>query len=77
MGKFRYYLGNQLIEKYGLEFFSKNANSELFAAIGDDEGLLIMVKPNRNWYPTQTPSESNKTGIKLKNNEISIALQFD
>lgn len=70
-------LGNQLIEKYGLEFFSKNANSELFAAIGDDEGLLIMVKPNRNWYPTQTPSESNKTGITLKNNEISIALQFD
>jgi len=70
-------LGNQLIEKYGLEYFSKNNNSEHFAAIGDDEGLLIMVKPNRNWYPTQTPSQSNKTGIKLKNNEISIALHFD
>jgi catechol-2,3-dioxygenase len=70
-------LGKQLVAKHGLEFFSKNANSELFAAIGDDEGLLIMVKPNRNWYPTQTPSESNKTGITLKNNEISIALQFD
>jgi catechol-2,3-dioxygenase len=70
-------LGKQLVAKHGLEFFSKNTNSELFAAIGDDEGLLIMVKPNRNWYPTQTPSESNKTGITLKNNEISIALQFD
>lgn len=70
-------LGNQLIEKYGLEFFTKNTNSELFAAIGDDEGLLIMVKPNRNWYPTQTPSESNKTEIKLENKGMSIALQFD
>jgi len=70
-------LGKQLAAKHGLELFSKNANSELFAAIGDDEGLLIMVKPNRNWYPTQTPSESNKTEIKLENNGMSIALQFD
>ncbi|AXB59059.1 VOC family protein [Flavobacterium fluviale] len=70
-------LGKQLAAKHGLEFFSKNTNSELFAAIGDDEGLLIMVKPNRNWYPTQTPSESNKTEIKLENKGMSIALQFD
>src|SRR6218665_126458 len=56
-------LGNELISKYDLNFFSKNTNSEAFAAIGDDEGLLIMVSPNRNWYPTQTPSESNKTEI--------------
>lgn len=69
-------LGNQLIEKYGLNFFSKNTNTEVFAAIGDDEGLLIMVKPNRNWYPTQTPSEKNKTEIRLENNGIFINLHF-
>ncbi len=61
-------LGNQLIAEHGLSFFSKNNNSKVFAAIGDDEGLLILVKPNRNWYPTQTPSESNKTDIRLENN---------
>ncbi|MCC9064547.1 VOC family protein [Flavobacterium piscisymbiosum] len=69
-------LGNQLIEEHGLEFFSKNANSELFAAVGDDEGLLIMVKPNRNWYPTQTPSESNKTAIRIEDKGNKIELNF-
>lgn len=70
-------LGKQLIVKHGLEFFSKNANSELFAAVGDDEGLLILVKPNRNWYPTQTPSESNITEVRIENNGNSIPLSFN
>lgn len=69
-------LGNQLIAKHALNFFTKNTNSEAFAAIGDDEGLLIMVRPNRNWYPTQTPSESNKTAIRLENNGQIIDLKF-
>lgn len=69
-------LGNQLKAEHKLDFFSKNANSEFFAAIGDDEGLLIMVKPNRNWYPTQTPSESNKTEIKIENNGTIVNLKF-
>lgn len=69
-------LGEQLIEQHGLEFFSKNANSELFAAVGDDEGLLIMVKQNRNWYPTQTPSESNKTAIRIEDKANKIELNF-
>lgn len=69
-------LGNQLIAEHELSFFSKNNNSEVFAAIGDDEGLLILVKPNRNWYPTQTPSESNKTDIRLENNGNITVLNF-
>lgn len=70
-------LGKQLIEKHGLEFFDKNDNSALFSAIGDDEGLLIIVKPNRNWYPTQTPSKSNKTEVRIENNGTSIELKFE
>ncbi|RKR05823.1 catechol-2,3-dioxygenase [Flavobacterium sp. 90] len=70
-------LGTQLIEDYNLSFFAKNFNSEAFAAIGDDEGLLIIVKPNRNWYPTQTPSKSNKTEIRIENNNDSIHLSFE
>ncbi|MCD0471920.1 VOC family protein [Flavobacterium sp. JAS] len=69
-------LGEQLIEDHDLAFFSKNFNSENFAAIGDDEGLLIIVKPYRNWYPTQTPSKRNKTDIGLENNGIKIELNF-
>ncbi|MGE6356890.1 VOC family protein [Flavobacterium sp. NPDC079362] len=69
-------LGNLLKTKHGLEFFSKNANSELFSAIGDDEGLLIIVQPNRNWYPTQTPSESNRTEVRIENKGSEIELKF-
>jgi catechol 2,3-dioxygenase-like lactoylglutathione lyase family enzyme len=69
-------LGNRLIEKHTLEFFSKNNNSEVFSALGDDEGLLIIVKPNRNWYPTQTPSQSNPTEIRILNNENIFELIF-
>lgn len=69
-------LGKELIAKHNLEFFSKNDNSEIFAAVGDDEGLLVMVKPNRNWYPTQTPSESNKTEVRIENNHNPIELSF-
>lgn len=69
-------LANQLITQHNLEFFSKNDNSELFAALGDDEGLLIMVRPGRNWYPTQIPSDSNTTEVRLENNGIQIELKF-
>jgi catechol 2,3-dioxygenase-like lactoylglutathione lyase family enzyme len=69
-------LGEQLIEDHNLAFFSKNYNSENFAAIGDDEGLLIIVKPYRNWYPTQTPSKSNKTDVRIENNGTRIELSF-
>ncbi|MCP2025548.1 catechol-2,3-dioxygenase [Flavobacterium sp. HSC-32F16] len=69
-------LGNQLVEEHGLHFFSQNDNTEKFSAIGDHEGLLILVQPNRNWYPTQTPSESNPVGISLENNESIINLIF-
>ncbi|WP_374172543.1 VOC family protein [Flavobacterium tructae] len=69
-------LANQLITQHSLEFFSKNDNSEIFAAVGDDEGLLIMVRPGRNWYPTQIPSESNTTEVHIENNGIQIELKF-
>lgn len=69
-------LANQLIEKHGLDFFAKNPNSELFSAVGNDEGLLIIVKPNRNWYPTQIPAASNKITVKIENNGTLIELNF-
>jgi catechol-2,3-dioxygenase len=57
--------GEELIEKFNLHLFEKNQNSDLFTAIGDDNGLLIIVKKNRNWFPTETPAKSNWTNITL------------
>lgn len=69
-------LGEQLVKNHDLKFFEKNFNSETFAAIGDDEGLLIIVKPYRNWYPTQISSKSNKTEIIIENKGAKIELVF-
>lgn len=42
-----------LLETYNLPWYSKQPPLESFKAIGDDEGLFIMVPEHRNWYPTQ------------------------
>lgn len=43
----------QIIEKYGVEYFSKQPPLPRFAALGDDEGLFIVVPHRREWYPTK------------------------
>jgi catechol-2,3-dioxygenase len=42
----------QLLDDFQLNWFHKQPPQENFKAIGDDEGLFIMVPENRNWYPT-------------------------
>ncbi|SHK01285.1 VOC family protein [Pseudozobellia thermophila] len=58
-------LGQRLIEEHDLVSFGKNEDSETFTALGDDNGLLIIVKNNRNWYPTDIPAKANRTNIGL------------
>ncbi|MFL5808344.1 MAG: hypothetical protein ACJ749_02420, partial [Flavisolibacter sp.] len=45
-----------LMKGFGLEYFSRQPALQHFAAIGDDEGLFIVVSKNRNWFPTQITS---------------------
>ena len=66
--------GKYLIDTYGLHLFEKNHNSETFTVLGDDNGLLIIVKTNRNWYPTETPSKASWATIKLTNSGTDITL---
>ena len=41
----------QLLKDHKLEYFSKQPPLEKFCAIGNDEGLFIIVPENRSWYP--------------------------
>lgn len=41
----------QMLKDYKLEYFSKQPPLEKFCAIGDEEGLFIIVPENRSWYP--------------------------
>lgn len=49
-------LCRQLNEKFEIGFFPKQPPQENFAAVGDDEGLFIVVGNQRPWYPTSVLS---------------------
>jgi hypothetical protein len=38
-----------------------------FKAIGDDEGLFIVVPENRNWYPTNKPAGIFPMNVEFEN----------
>jgi catechol-2,3-dioxygenase len=47
---------HELLKNYKLQYFSKQPPLAHFRAIGDDEGLFIVVPENRNWFSTRMAS---------------------
>ncbi len=47
---------DELLNNYKLQYFSKQPPLLHFRAIGDDEGLFIVVPENRNWFSTKMAS---------------------
>ncbi len=45
-----------LLQQYCLSYFGKQPPLPQFKAIGDDEGLFIVIPENRNWFPTTVAS---------------------
>lgn len=43
----------RLLKSYALSYFAKQPPLAQFRAIGDDEGLFIVVPANRPWFPTR------------------------
>jgi catechol-2,3-dioxygenase len=58
---------SKLDEKPGLKLWW--GNLETFAAIGDEEGLLIVVTSQRNWFPTEKSSKIYPLTVKIANNK--------
>lgn len=46
-----------LLRQYGLDYFSRQPPSPKFKAVGDEEGLWIIVSRQRPWYPTDKASD--------------------
>lgn len=44
---------NKLLEKYPLSYFDKQPPMTHFRAIGNDEGLFVIVPENRVWFSTK------------------------
>ncbi|MES2882490.1 MAG: glyoxalase [Bacteroidota bacterium] len=66
----------KLVQSEGLSYFSKQTPGPNFKVLGDDEGLLIVVAQNRNWYPTQTTSDVFPIQISLENDGTIRKLIF-
>lgn len=56
----------KMLQPYDLNFFSKQPPQDDFVAVGDDNGLFIIVNDKRNWYPTSKPSGKYWTAIKFE-----------
>lgn len=71
-------LADRLHEKYGVPFFHRQPRGNKFTVMGDDEGLLIISKRGRAWYPTHD-KEANSFFTRLvclhKGNTLHFAFE--
>ena len=65
----------RLLEQYQLSYFAKQPPMPQFRAIGDDEGLFIVVPDNRNWFPTTIPSGLFPMEIQFENKGKEYTLE--
>ena len=66
----------KLTQQFRLGYFSKQPPMPHFKAIGDDEGLFIIVPEQRNWYPTNIQSGVFALSILFENNNTQYHLQL-
>ena len=65
---------SKLLEHYSLPYFSKQPPLPQFKAIGDDDGLFIVVPEERNWYPTDKPAGIFPLTVEFQNAGRNIAI---
>lgn len=67
----------KLMAAYHLAFFEKQLPKEDFIAMGNDEGLLIIVSENRVWYPTDNRSAKHWAKVSIAFNGQPIEIMLD
>jgi len=70
-------LAEKLISKNNLSYFNKQIQSKKFSVVGEDDGLLILVDSNRNWFPTEIKCESFWMEVLVENNGRLIELESE
>lgn len=56
-------LANSIYEHSDVEYFLKGPKREDFVALGDEIGLFVISKSNRNWFPTNKMVEIEKLKV--------------
>lgn len=66
-------LAAELMKKYGLQYYSKQTPLPDFIALGNEQGLFIIVDQNRAWYPTNRKAGMFSVNVKFSLPDQSIA----
>jgi hypothetical protein len=67
----------KLKTEYSLSYFSKQPPLPQFRAIGNDEGLFVVVPEHRNWYPVDKSAGRFPMTIEFKNRENNFSLSLN
>jgi hypothetical protein len=63
-----------ITSEYNVPEFSRQKPQENFAALGDDEGLFILSKKERHWYPADIATQSFKYVIYFEQDGKNFCL---
>jgi catechol 2,3-dioxygenase-like lactoylglutathione lyase family enzyme len=61
---------------HGLTSFSRQPLADTFSVMGDDEGLLLLVPPGREWFMGRFGADKHPVGLTLLNNDRVVKLRF-
>jgi len=56
----------KMINENQLQYFVKGPKKEDFVVLGDDNGLIIVSNPHRDWYPTHNRAEKHYVKMKIE-----------
>lgn len=65
-----------LLQRFDLPYFSKQPPLPKFRAIGDDDGLFIIVPAGRHWYPTKSAAQAAPINVVFQHLEKAYSLQL-
>ncbi len=68
---------SELLKNYSLSYFSKQPPLSQFRAIGDDEGLFVIVPEHRNWFPTDKPAGIFPMRMEFESGGKEYRLEID
>lgn len=69
-------LAKNITRELPVPYFAKSRPVEDFAAVGDDEGLFIIVRTGRNWFPVNLPARKFYSRIKAVSGGEEFELTF-
>jgi catechol 2,3-dioxygenase-like lactoylglutathione lyase family enzyme len=70
-------LAKDLIQTHGLKYYFRQIQREDFSVIGDDNGLIIIVKSTRNWFPTPIKVEKFPVKVTIEKNGNNLELKYE